>query len=414
MSTSRIVSLALMLMAVVAAGAQTVVSGLVRDAQTGKVLSSVSIMAEGSSQHTVTNDEGRFRLRMPRQPHYLLLSHVGYQPLRVRLFSGQNEQLEILMTQGTVQLSELVVSVANPYELVREAMRRIPRNYPGEAELVRCFYRETARKGSRFIAIAEAVADMYKTSYYNGPEFDAVAIVKGRRLMSMKGSDTLGIKVQGGPITPLMADVAKNPDYMLNDQMLIYCDFHMETPVRIGGRLHHVVEVVPRPSTPLPLMGGRLFIDQQSLTISRAELQLDMRDWRKASKYMLVRKPPTLRFRPRELSMTVVYETDDQGIAHMSYLCNRMRFNCDWRRHLFASAYTTVIEMVVTDRLQHGREARPPKGRAVFGSRECFYDNTEYFEDPDFWDDYNIILPTESLEHAIDKLKKKKSNNTTQ
>ena len=123
MSTSRIVSLALMLMAVVAAGAQTVVSGLVRDAQTGKVLSSVSIMAEGSSQHTVTNDEGRFRLRVPRQPHYLLLSHVGYQPLRVRLFSGQNEQLEILMTQGTVQLSELVVSVANPYELVREAMR---------------------------------------------------------------------------------------------------------------------------------------------------------------------------------------------------------------------------------------------------------------------------------------------------
>jgi hypothetical protein len=31
----------------------------------------------------------------------------------------------------------------------------------------------------------------------------------------------------------------------------------------------------------------------------------------------------------------------------------------------------------------------------------------EYFEDPDFWADYNIIEPTESLQDAIGKLKKK-------
>ena len=29
-----------------------------------------------------------------------------------------------------------------------------------------------------------------------------------------------------------------------------------------------------------------------------------------------------------------------------------------------------------------------------------------FFDDPDFWKDYNIIEPTESLENAIDKLKK--------
>ena len=408
MRTPRIIIWMWVLFAAATSYAQTVVSGLVMDSQTGKVLSSVSVMAEGSSQHTVTNDEGRFRLRVSRKPRYLSLNHVGYQPLRLRLLSEQNEQLEILMTPGTVQLSELVVSIANPYELVREAIRRIPRNYPDEAELMRCFYRETTRKGSRFISIAEAVTDMYKTDYAHNPEFDAVSIVKGRRLISMKGSDTLGIKIQGGPLTPLMADVAKNLDYMLNDQMLAFSSLHLDKPVKIDGRLHHVLVVEPKSSSPFPLMGGRLFIDRESLTIRRAELQLDVRDWRKASAYMLVSKPPTLIFRPRELSMTVAYNTDSQGVAHLSYLCNVMRFNCDWKRHLFASSYTTVIEMVVTDRLQHGREARAPKGRAIFGPRECFYDNAEYFDDPDFWDDYNIILPTESLEHAIDKLKKKK------
>lgn len=84
-----------------------------------------------------------------------------------------------------------------------------------------------------------------------------------------------------------------------------------------------------------------------------------------------------------------------------------MQFNCDWKRRLFARTFTTVSEMVVTDLLQQDKEAKRPRGRSSFGIRERFYDKVEYFEDPDFWADYNIIEPTESLEHAIDKLKKK-------
>ena len=400
-----------MLLAVTVAHAQTVVSGLVKDSQTGKALSGVSITAEGSERHIVTNDDGRFRLMVPHQPHYITLSHVGYKPLRQPLSPGDTEELEITMTQGAVQLSEVVIAIADPYELVRKAMRRIVQNYPHEAELMRCFYRETTRKGSRFISVTEAVTDMYKTDYARDPEFDAVAIVKGRRLMSIKGSDTLGVKVQGGPVTPLMADIVKNPNYMLNDQLLTCCELYMERPVKINDRLQYVIVVNPKSTLEVPLMGGRLYIDQESLAFTRAELQLDMHDWRKAASYMVVRKPPGLRFRPRELSMTVAYTTDSLGITRMSYLGNVMRFNCDWERHLFASSYTTVIEMVVTDRLQSGHEAQRPKGRNAFDLRECFYDRVEYFNDPDFWADYNIILPTESLEHAIDKLKKKTAKN---
>ena len=168
-----------------------------------------------------------------------------------------------------------------------------------------------------------------------------------------------------------------------------------------------MIRVEPMDITLLPLMGGLLYIDQESLTITRAELQLDVRDWRLASEYMLVRKPVGLRFRPKGLLMTVGYTTDMQGITRMNYLRNEMRFNCDWKRRLFASTYTTVSEMVVTDRLAAGRDAKRPSGRSSFGIKDRFYDRVEYFEDPDFWADYNIIEPTESLENAIDKLKKK-------
>jgi hypothetical protein len=323
------------------------------------------------------------------------------------LGSGPTDNLTILMLSTTVQLNEVIISADDPLAIVKAAMSRIESNYTSEPELVRCFYRETARRGSRFISVAEAVTDMYKSSYSRGPEFDAVAIQKGRRLMSMKASDTLGVKVQGGPVMPLMVDVAKNSEYILNPEMLPYYKYHMELPTMIDDCLHYVISMTPKVVTPFPLMGGLLYINHESLAITRAELQLDVSDWRKASEYMLVRKPLGLRFRPRELSVTVVYETDAAGITHMSYVRNEMRFNCDWRRRLFASPYTTVCEMVVTDRLALGRQAKRPHGRSSFGHNERFYDKVEYFDDPDFWADYNIIEPTESLEYAIDKLKKR-------
>jgi hypothetical protein len=387
--------------------AQSVVSGVVLDRQTGRALNHVSVTAEGGKAHTVTNEDGRFVLKTPQMPKYVQLSHISYKTRRQNLTEGQTENLRIYMTSSTVELSEIVVSPNEPLQIVQAAIERIEKNYPEDPELVRCFYRETARRGSRFISIAEAVTDMYKTGYDRGPDWDAVAILKGRRLMSMKKKDTLGVKIQGGPVLPLMVDVAKNRDYVLSREHLGDYIYRMEIPVKINDRLQYVVSMKPKYVTSFPLMYGKLFIDQETLTFTRAELQLDVRDWRKASDYMLVKKPLGLHFRPKELTVTVVYETDALGKTRMSYVRNEMRFNCDWKRHLFASPFTTVSEMVVTDRLFKGDEVKRPRGRNSFGLRDRFYDKVEYFDDPDFWEGYNIIEPMESLENAIGKLKKK-------
>ena len=387
--------------------AQAVINGVVLDRQTGRTLSHVSVTAEGGKEHTVTNDDGRFSLKTQRIPRYIQLSHIGYKTRRQQIQHGQTSNLRIMMAVNTVGLHEVVVTRNDPLEIVKAAMDRIEKNYPQKPELVRCFYRETARRGSRFISVAEAVTDMYKTGYSRGPERDAVAILKGRRLMSMKARDTLGVKIQGGPVMPLMVDIAKNREYVLKAEDFGLYDFSMDMPALIDDRLQYVVSMQPKMHTMYPLMYGKLFIDQETLAFTRAELQLDVSNWRSASDYMLVKKPFGLRFRPKELTVTIVYTTDTQGVTRMSYVRNEMRFNCDWKRRLFASPFTTVSEMVVTDRRQMGEEVKRPKGRNSFGIRDRFYDKVEYFEDPDFWADYNIIEPTESLENAIGKLKKK-------
>ena len=67
--------------------------------------------------------------------------------------------------------------------------------------------------------------------------------------MSMKARDTLGVKIQGGPVMPLMCDVAKNSEYLLNPDALHYYTYSMEMPVKIDERLHYVVNMTPNQIT---------------------------------------------------------------------------------------------------------------------------------------------------------------------
>ena len=61
--------------------------------------------------------------------------------------------------------------------------------------------------------------------------------------------------------------------------------------------------------------------------------------------------------------------------------------------------------MVVTNRYT-GAAVAPIDRKESFRSSDILAEKTQMYADPDFWKDYNIIEPTESLENAIDRLKK--------
>ena len=130
-----------------------------------------------------------------------------------------------------------------------------------------------------------------------------------------------------------------------------------------------------------------------------------MSDRQKATEVMLVRKPLGVRFRPKEMSLLVDYRQDADGLTRISYIRTMFRFNCDWKRRLFATAFTACCEMVVTNTTN--QDVQPIRGRESFDQRDAFFDKVDYFRDSDFWRDYNIIEPTESLDKAIHRLLKR-------
>ena len=356
---------------------KVVVSGTVTDQRTGRKLTQASVTAKGEGVTVVTNDDGYFALKTDRKPEAIVVSHLGYETKEINI--DNTGTLQIKLKPTAIELHELVVWTENPRELVNIAIRKIPTNYSKNAELYKCFYRETAMKRQHFIYIAEGVTDMYKTAYSHGTGRDRVAIRKGRRLLSRKQSDTLSVKVMGGPVQPLFLDVAKNTDFLLNN-------------------------IKPRVVTDYALYYGKFYIDRENLAFTRVELSLDMSDREKATRLILVRKPLGVRFKPREMTSLVEYRYED-GVTRLSYIRNVFRFNCDWKRKLLSTSFTATCEMVVTDKSP--TTERPISGRDSFDSKDFFYDRVEYFRDPDFWKDYNIIEPTETLDNAIGKLLKR-------
>ncbi|MBR6715128.1 MAG: carboxypeptidase-like regulatory domain-containing protein [Prevotella sp.] len=384
-------------------GNMTVISGTVCHEKTDEPIRQASVVVEGTSVSVVTNDDGFFTLKAEGGLKEISVSHVGFHTKRIRI-GNDSHDLRIKLKPNVVELNEVVVWTGDPRELVNIAISKIPENYINKPELYQGFYRETAMKRQHYIYVAEGVVDMYKSSYSSKGYRDRVAIRKGRRLLSPKRGDTLSIKVLGGPVFPIQLDIAKNLDFFLNAENLLDYQFTMEEPTTINDRQQYVVSLSPRWVKPWALYYGKLYIDRLTLAFTRAELSLDVSNREKATQYMLVKKPAGVKFRPKELTTLIDYRYED-GLTHISYIRNTFRFNCDWKRRLFATSFAAFCEMVVTDKTSEN--VRPISGRNSFDSRDAFYDKVDYFKDPHFWENYNIIEPSESLDKAIDKLVKR-------
>lgn len=380
------------------------VRGSVVDALSGKALESVHVSVPDRHYATVTNADGVFVIKSDKAIGTLVFSYVGYKTVYQRVGDGE---MKVRLSPESIQLAEAMIISADPLEVIRSAIYKITDNYSPQAELLECFYRETIRKGSRYTYISEAVARMYKNSYRGGFHSDRTALEKSRVLLSQRKRDTLSVKVQGGPTIAMTFDLVKNRDVFLNEEELDLYEFKMESPTYIEDRLQFVISFQPKYAygVEYALYSGTLYVDTESLAFSRMELSLDMSDKVKATRVMLVRKPIALRFTPREMSLVINYRRGEDGRWRIGYFRSTMRFNCDWRRRLFQTTYTSVNELVVTN-LREPVELIERKD--MFKVTDVMEDKAAEFMDPDFWADYNIIEPSESLEHAIGRLKKER------
>ena len=142
----------------------------------------------------------------------------------------------IKLIPDPIPIQEVIIRTGDPAELLRKAIARIAKNYGNTPAMLTGFYRETIKQNRHYVAVSEAVIDIYKSGYKNNFEFDRLKIYKGRKSQDVKRMDTVIFKLQGGPKTSLLLDVVKNPAALLTEDFFEYYNYKLNGIVNIDER----------------------------------------------------------------------------------------------------------------------------------------------------------------------------------
>lgn len=380
------------------------VKGLLKDAKTGDKIVFATIRVPNTSVGTVSNSDGEFTLKVSTtlNAEYFEVSHISYATAKFKISEATGKDKVFYLEVLPLQLNEILVVPQDARGIVEMAVANIPKNYCGVPNMMTGFYRESIRQRRDYLSISEAVVDIYKAPYTNRQD-DQVKIYKGRMGSNVKKADTLMVQLQGGPNVAMLLDIVKNSDLSIGLDNLDNYLFEFGTMVNIDNKLNWVINFSPAVVKEEPLYSGKLYIAQDNMAITRAEFSLDLKDEEKAAHVFIQRKPAGLRFMPTSTSYLVTYK-EQNGKYYLNYVRIDLKFRCDWKRRLFKNHYTVMSEVAVTDR----RENNIVKfaNQELFKQNMVFTEKVQDFTDADFWGEYNIIEPENSIENAIKKISK--------
>jgi len=388
----------------ISSDAYVTVTGQLKDAKTGEKIIYATITVPNTGIGTVSNSDGEFILKINKEidAEYFEVSHLSYATTTFKVSESIGKNKTFYLEPQLIMLKEISVVPKDARGIVETALRNIKKNYSETPNMMTGFYRESIRQRRDYLSISEAVVDIYKAPYSNMQE-DQVKIYKGRKGTNVKKADTLMVQLQGGPNVSMLLDIVKNTDLSIALDNLDNYTFEFGSMVNIDNKLNWVIHFSPNVIREEPLYFGKLYISQDNMAISRAEFSLDLNDEAKASRVFVQKKPMGLIFMPTSTSYLVTYK-EQNGKYYLNYVRVDLKFQCDWKKRLFKNYYTVMSEVAITDR----REENVVKfaKQEVFRQNMVFAEKVEAFADADFWGEYNIIEPEDSIESAIKKLSK--------
>ena len=383
------------------------IRGRVVDNETGLPLVFAGISVQGSNVSTVTNLDGEFTLKVSdTETGKIEFSFIGYKNRVMSIdemkTNGQRNVIEL--ETAMIPIKEIIVKPMVPEEILEEVISRFDENYTSVANDMTGFYRETIRKNRSYISIGEAVVEIFKAPYQNDLRYDAVKIYKGRKSDDVEKMDTVLFKLQGGPTTALYLDIVKNPETFLTREALQQYDLELSSIVVIDDRTNYVINFFQKPFITTPLYLGRMYIDIETYAIAQAEFSFNLENKELAASMFIRKKPIGMQVTPEITSYLVRYREVD-GKWYFAHSRAEVKFKVDWKKKLFNTNYTTMSELAITDRTEEDVVKFASKER--IHTTDFFTEEVAAFADPDFWGDYNVIEPDQSIEAAIKRLSRK-------
>lgn len=380
-------------------------SGLLKDSKTDAPLVFANITVAGTNIATISNSDGEFNLKVRKniQGTSLQISHIGYDSKEVPFSTLKKNKNVIELDVVIISLDAINIYPYDADFLVRNMMNKVAENYSTNPNMMKGFYRETIKKNKNYVGISEAVVDIYKAGYRE-MQNDQVKIYKGRKSEDYSKMDTLVFKLQGGPATTLLFDIMKNPYNLLSEEYIKEYTYKIENITSIDGKPHYVVGFKQNEGSEFPLYNGKYYIEANTLALTTAEFSLNLENETAVTQMLIRKKPAGLKVTPKKVNYLVSFK-EQNGQWYFNYARGEMMFKFNWKKKVFNTNYSAMMEIAVTDR----NEDTPVRFKASekFKPSQKLSEEVVQFADEDFWGPLNTIEPDESIQSAISKLKKK-------
>lgn len=380
--------------------------GKVIDSKTKKVLIFASLTVNGTNISTVTNTQGEFLLKVPKEQakRKVTFSFLGYTSKVLDLAALSRNKATIKLETYIEELSEVKINIKDAKLLISEVLKKRGDNYFDELITMTAFYRETIKKRRTYVSLSEAVVEINKQPY-TSKRNDFLKLYKSRKKTDFKKLDTVAFKLRGGPFNALYIDIMKNTLMFFTEDIFAIYDFSFDTSTKIDNRPIYVLNFKQKPHIKTPFFYGKLYIDAQSLALTNAKFKLNLEDKQKASSFFIVKKPKGANVYPIEATYQIDYRVKDNK-WYYGYSRIQLGFKINWDKKLFNTIYYSTIEMAVTN-WEKNSDKKLIKFRNRLKPSVIMSEKASGFTDPEFWGEYNVIEPEKPIEFAIKKIQKK-------
>ncbi len=382
------------------------ISGTIVNSKNNKPIPYANVFLPGQSNGTIANAEGTFELVLPQQADIdsLVISSVGYHQEIVTADNYLLGPVEIKLDPDVMVIREVVVRPENTMELIYGILDKKSQNYPEKTAMYSAFFREASKQNNSYIALSEAVIDIYKTPYTT-EENDLIRLIKGRRGSNTQEPELVNLVVEGGLFNNLQLDLMKYGVSFLDPDFFDSYEYALLKVITYNDRPTYVISFRFKDNADFPGFDGKLYVDKNSLALVRADFHLSEASLDQAYS-MLVRKvPPEFRIRPRYGRYEVEYRFYDGkwNLSHArSEVALKLRKKKQRDKDGFLFQFVTASEFVITGKANEGFEKI--KYRDASKPRDILYQQVAQ-TDPEFWGNETIILPEEPLYETIKKLR---------
>ncbi|MDW7694780.1 serine hydrolase [Flammeovirgaceae bacterium SG7u.111] len=369
-----------------------ILKGRVTAKGSGEPMPYTNVALQKSNMGTITNLQGEFKLIIPSNTanDSLRISFIGY---NTALFSLNNigAFLDCQLTEDPLLLQEVFITDLSAQNILATALQKIPENYYGSAFLSKGFYRVSSTKNQEYIHLSEAVFDLFQSKVPHKKQ--QFKLDKMRAIKDEKASHGINMGLRVNSIFEFDVINQLGDFDLLNKKGLKNHDFVLEGTANYDDTKAFVLSFDQKDGKKIAGYKGKLFIDANTF----AFLYIDYGISPKGLAYFSYGDKGT-RVLMSLLDIHLKMDKDEYQLSYkktggkyyLNHVGNDARISFKSSRNHYEFELETRVDYLVTS-IQ--TEAYTPFSSDELLGKGKFIENQNSMYDPDFWKNYNIILP---------------------